>query len=63
MLEKLGLSTVQFGQAYGVSNRGGQVPKDEAAVILNRAAKAGIRLLDTAATTHSKKTSDARQTG
>lgn len=49
MLEKLGLGTVQFGQAYGVSNRCGQVPKEEAAVILRRAAGAGIRLLDTAA--------------
>src|SRR6185437_5920628 len=49
MLEKLGLGTVQFGQAYGVSNQRGQVPRDEAAIILNRAAKAGIRLLDTAA--------------
>jgi aryl-alcohol dehydrogenase-like predicted oxidoreductase len=49
VLEKLGLGTVQFGQAYGVSNQQGQVPKDEAAVILDRAAKAGIRLLDTAA--------------
>ncbi len=26
MLEKLGLGTVQFGQAYGVSNARGQVP-------------------------------------
>ncbi len=49
MLEKLGLGTVQFGQAYGVSNARGQVPKEEAATILSRAAKAGIRLLDTAA--------------
>ena len=49
MLEKLGLGTVQFGQAYGVSNRSGQVPKEEAAAILDRAAKAGVRLLDTAA--------------
>lgn len=49
MLEKLGLGTVQFGQGYGVSNRRGQVPKGEAAAILARAAKAGIRLLDTAA--------------
>lgn len=49
MLEKLGLGTVQFGQAYGVSNQRGQVPKDEATAILNRAAKAGMRLLDTAA--------------
>jgi|SRR5665213_1400551 len=49
MLEKLGLGTVQFGQAYGVSNRSGQVPKEEAATILERAAKAGVPLLDTAA--------------
>lgn len=49
MLEKLGLGTVQFGQAYGVSNQHGQVPKEEAGVILTQAAGAGIRLLDTAA--------------
>jgi aryl-alcohol dehydrogenase-like predicted oxidoreductase len=46
---KLGLGTVQFGQAYGVSNARGQVPKAEVAAILDRAAKAGVRLLDTAA--------------
>jgi aryl-alcohol dehydrogenase-like predicted oxidoreductase len=49
MLEKLGLGTVQFGQAYGVSNRNGQVPAGEAARILAAAARAGIGLLDTAA--------------
>jgi aryl-alcohol dehydrogenase-like predicted oxidoreductase len=49
MLEKLGLGTVQFGQAYGVSNQRGQVPKEEAAAILTGAAEAGIRMLDTAA--------------
>jgi aryl-alcohol dehydrogenase-like predicted oxidoreductase len=49
MLEKLGLGTVQFGQAYGVSNTHGQVSRKEAAAILDQAAKAGIRLLDTAA--------------
>jgi len=49
MLEKLGLGTVQFGQAYGVSNTRGQVSADDAATILNRAANAGIGLLDTAA--------------
>ena len=49
MLEKLGLGTVQFGQAYGVSNRRGQVSAADAAAILGRAAKAGIALLDTAA--------------
>jgi aryl-alcohol dehydrogenase-like predicted oxidoreductase len=46
---KLGLGTVQFGQAYGVSNTRGQVPRAEAAAILARAAQAGIRVLDTAA--------------
>ena len=46
---KLGLGTVQFGQAYGVSNMRGQLPPAEAAAILHRAATAGITLLDTAA--------------
>jgi aryl-alcohol dehydrogenase-like predicted oxidoreductase len=46
---KLGLGTVQFGQAYGVSNRRGQVPEAEVAAILARAGEAGVRLLDTAA--------------
>ena len=46
---KLGLGTVQFGQAYGVSNQRGQVVPAEAAAILARAQKAGINILDTAA--------------
>lgn len=49
MLEKLGLGTVQFGQPYGISNTHGQVSTGDAARILADAAKAGIRLLDTAA--------------
>jgi aryl-alcohol dehydrogenase-like predicted oxidoreductase len=49
MLEKLGLGTVQFGQAYGVSNARGQVPEPEAAAILAAAASTGMHLLDTAA--------------
>lgn len=40
---------MQFGQAYGVSNTAGQVPRDAAAAILARATQAGIRTLDTAA--------------
>lgn len=48
-MSKLGLGTVQFGQAYGISNTRGQVPATEAAAILKRAAEAGINLLDTAA--------------
>lgn len=46
---KIGLGTVQFGQAYGVSNTRGQVSRDEAAAILAAARAAGIVLLDTAA--------------
>jgi len=46
---KLGLGTVQFGQAYGVSNKRGQVPRDEVGLILDRAQKAGLDWLDTAA--------------
>lgn len=46
---KLGLGTVQFGQAYGVSNTRGQVSREEAAAVLERAAAAGITVLDTAA--------------
>ena len=46
---RLGLGTVQFGQAYGVSNSSGQVPMAEAAAILTRAADTGMPVLDTAA--------------
>jgi len=46
---KLGLGTVQFGQAYGVSNTMGQVSPQDVRTILDRAAGAGIRVLDTAA--------------
>ena len=46
---KLGLGTVQFGQAYGVSNAKGQVSKADVAAILARAAKARVPVLDTAA--------------
>ena len=46
---RLGIGTVQFGQAYGISNLRGQVPLAEARAILTRAAGAGIGLVDTAA--------------
>ena len=46
----LGLGTVQFGQCYGVSNKNGQVSREEVAAILARAKQAGVRILDTAAT-------------
>jgi aryl-alcohol dehydrogenase-like predicted oxidoreductase len=46
---KLGLGTVQFGQAYGISNARGRVPAQDVTTILRRAAQAGLRTLDTAA--------------
>ena len=49
VIARLGIGTVQFGQAYGVSNAHGQVPKAEVKVVLELAAHAGIGLLDTAA--------------
>jgi aryl-alcohol dehydrogenase-like predicted oxidoreductase len=45
----LGLGTVQFGQAYGVSNTQGQVTTNEVRTILAHAAQAGVSVLDTAA--------------
>ena len=49
VLGRLGIGTVQFGQAYGVSNSHGQVPRPDVKLILEMAALCGIRLLDTAA--------------
>ena len=48
-LKRLGLGTVQFGQAYGISNARGRVPGADVAAILRRAAAAGVGTLDTAA--------------
>ncbi len=48
-MARLGLGTVQFGQAYGVSNRRGQVQLGAARTILTRAAEGGVGWLDTAA--------------
>ena len=47
---RIALGTVQFGQAYGVANRSGQVSVEEAASILQIAWESGIDTLDTAAT-------------
>ena len=49
VIGRLGIGTVQFGQAYGVSNTHGQVPRAEVKLILELAARTGIGLLDTAA--------------
>lgn len=46
---QLGLGTVQFGLDYGVSNRQGRTPEPEVRRILELAAAAGVRVLDTAA--------------
>ena len=45
----LGLGTVQFGLPYGISNRSGQVPADEAKRILQIAESSGLKVVDTAA--------------
>ena len=47
-LSKLALGTVQFGLPYGVANQQGQVPRELASVIIERARLAGIGTLDTA---------------
>src|ERR1700744_6122221 len=49
IISRLGIGTVQFGQAYGVSNTLGQVPRAEVKLMLDLAARAGIGLVDTAA--------------
>lgn len=46
---KLALGTAQFGLHYGLSNKTGQVPKEEVNSILKKAAEAQIDTLDTAA--------------
>jgi D-threo-aldose 1-dehydrogenase len=48
-IKRLGIGTVQFGQAYGISNPHGQVPLKEVGGILALARRAGVGLLDTAA--------------
>jgi aryl-alcohol dehydrogenase-like predicted oxidoreductase len=45
---KLGLGTVQFGLPYGIANRQGQPSIEAVREILNQAAIAGVRTLDTA---------------
>ena len=48
MNSRLAIGTVQFGQAYGVANQIGQVGRDDAIAILERAWTSGIDTLDTA---------------
>ncbi len=46
---RLGLGTVQFGLDYGISNMDGRTPVGEAGQIVEMAAEAGVRIIDTAA--------------
>lgn len=45
---RLGLGTVQFGLAYGISNARGQPTEDEVRGILDLAAESGMAVIDTA---------------
>lgn len=47
-MPELALGTAQFGLDYGITNQSGQVPEQEVSLILEEAAAAGIRYLDTA---------------
>lgn len=47
-VRRLALGTVQFGLSYGVANESGQVSRNEASAILEKAWAAGIDTLDTA---------------
>lgn len=47
-VEKLGLGTVQWGVAYGISNQVGKTDPDEVREILSAARRAGVKVLDTA---------------
>lgn len=42
------MGTVQFGLPYGISNKRGQIPRNEVFDILDTASKSGITILDTA---------------
>lgn len=48
LLNKLGLGSVQFGVAYGISNTSGQTPAEEVSSILELAQQHGVSLIDTA---------------
>lgn len=45
---KLALGTVQFGLDYGISNKSGRTPEDEARAIIALASEAGVNVIDTA---------------
>lgn len=47
-MNKIALGTVQFGMDYGINNRRGKIPREEAFEILNQAVSRGIDTVDTA---------------
>lgn len=47
-MNKLALGTAQFGLAYGINNRNGQISGHEAFLVLEEAMKSGVDTLDTA---------------
>jgi aryl-alcohol dehydrogenase-like predicted oxidoreductase len=47
-IRKLGLGTVQWGVAYGISNQVGKIDPVEVKAILSAAQTAGVKILDTA---------------
>ena len=47
-LSRLGIGTVQFGEAYGINNRRGKVPYNEILQILAAARAIGVNFIDTA---------------
>lgn len=47
-MPELALGTAKFGLNYGITNQSGQVSEQEVTLILQEAAQAGIRYLDTA---------------
>lgn len=49
LASKLALGTVQWGTAYGISNKAGKTPSEEVDRMLDEARAAGVVLLDTAA--------------
>ena len=47
-MPKICLGTVQFGMEYGITNKTGQISKDEARLILEKAHSNNIEFIDTA---------------
>ena len=48
LVHKLCLGTAQFGEAYGIANKSGQLDSSQVKAMLQLADRSGIRILDTA---------------